>query len=106
MVVTIDDTELCNTVMDVTRITAKFVDQLGNPLPYYNGIISVETSDNLDVIGPKLVAAVGGRMGFWIKSKSLNETGVGYATLRVPNTDIPAKTLEIALRPDVNIRLL
>ena len=103
---TIDDTELNNTVMDVTRITAKFVDQLGNNLPYYNGIINIEVSDNLDVMGPKLVAAVGGHIGFWVKTKSLNEEGVGTVTLSVPNTNIAPKTFQIQLRPDEKIRLL
>lgn len=106
MVVNVDDTHLCNTVMDVTRVTAQFVDQMGNPLPFYNGIIQIDTSDNLDVIGPRLVAAVGGRMGFWVKAKSLNHGQTGYVTLRAPNTNIPEKTLKITLEPDENIRLL
>lgn len=104
--VTIDDTELCNTVMDATRVTASFVDQLGNRLPYYNGIISVETSDNLDVMGPRTVAVVGGHIGIWIKTKSINQVQTGTVTIRALNTNIPEKVIEIALHPDEGIRTL
>ncbi len=106
LAVTIDHRELCNTVVDATRLTARFVDQLGNPLPYYNGILSIETSSNLEVIGPNTVAVVGGRIGCWIKTKPVCRAETGTVTVRALNTDIPEKVLTIQLRPDENIRCL
>lgn len=104
--VAIDDNELCSTVVDATRITACFVDQLGNPLPYYNGIVQAETSDNLEIVGPQTVAVVGGHIGFWVKSKPTNKTGTGKITLRALNTQIPEKVFEIALYQDDSIKVL
>lgn len=104
--VAVDDTQLYNTVVDVTRVTAGFVDQLGNPLPFYNGIISIETSDDLEVMGPTTVAVVGGHIGFWVKTKPGAGIGTGVVTLRALNTSIPEKRIQIALRPDESIRVL
>lgn len=104
--VSIDDTHLTNTVVDATRITARFVDQLGNALPYYNGIIQVETSDNLRVVGPSFIAAVGGHMAIWIKTKPGAKEGEGLVTLQVPNSSIPKKTIQITLSEDPSVCVL
>ena len=106
LVVKADHQELYNTIVDATRVTAEFVDQLGNPLPYYNGIISFETSENLEIIGPKMVAAVGGRIGCWVKTKPLCREETGTITVRAQNTAIQEKVLTIQLRPDHSIRCL
>ncbi len=106
MVVKMDNTELMNTVVDCTRITATFVDEMGHPLPYYNGIIHVETTDDIEVIGPNTVAAVAGRMGFWIKTKPLAQKSEATVTLTALNTDIPAKVCKICLSPDDSIQTL
>ena len=103
LVVTIDDTELENTVVDSTRCTASFVDQLGNPLPFYNGIITIDTTDNIEVIGPKTVAVVAGRIGFWIKTKPIAQEQTATIRINALNTNIPEKTLEIKLKPNNEI---
>ena len=104
--VTVDDTQLHNTVPDATRVTAAFVDQLGNPLPYYNGVVCIETSDNLDVMGPKTVAVVGGHIGFWVQTKPICREEAGYVTIRAINTDIPEKRIDFTLCPDDQVRVL
>lgn len=106
LVVEIDDHELYNTVVDSTRVTARFVDQEGNLLPYYNGVLTIETSNNLEIVGPATVAVVGGRIGFWVKTKPGCGEGTGTITVRALNTQIPAKTLTVALHEDPTIRCL
>ena len=104
--VTVDDTALNNTVVDSTRFVCEYQDQLGNLLPYYNGIISVETSDNIEVIGPKTIAVVGGRIGFWIKTKPINREEKATVTIHAVNTDIPDQMFTIDLSPDSSIDVL
>lgn len=53
---------------DVTRIELKAVSQYGNVLPYSNEVVTVETSDNLEVIGPKTIALIGGQRAVWVKT--------------------------------------
>ena len=106
LVVKLDDTRLHNTVADATRIVATFVDQCGNPLPYYNGIVQVETSNNLRVVGPEIIAAVGGHIGFWIRTKPTGREETGAVTVRALNTKIPEKQFMIKLTPDPGARCL
>ena len=104
--VRIDDTELYCNIMDSTRVIATFVDQLGNRLPYYNGIVTFEPSDGIEVIGPQTVAVVGGHIGCWIRSVPGSGAGKATLTVRALNTGIPEKTLTIDLVPDENVRTL
>lgn len=106
LIVELDDSILYNTIVDSTRITARFVDQEENLLPYYNGIISIETSDNLTVVGPQTVAVVGGRIGFWVKTKPISRAETGYIRVRALNTHLAEKCVEIQLQPDEAIQLL
>ena len=103
---TVDDTALNNTVVDSTRFVCEYQDQMGNLLPYYNGIISVETSDNIEVIGPKTIAVVGGRIGFWVKTKPFAREEKATVTIHAVNTSIPDQVFTIDLSPDTSIDVL
>ena len=106
LTVSIDDTSLCNTLVDSTRVTACFTDQAGNPLPFYNGVLTIETSEHLQLVGPATVAAIAGRIGFWVKTVPGKGPGAGTITLHALNTRIPPKTLTVALYEDKNIHCL
>lgn len=67
--VTIDDSEIYADEFDTTRIQIKAVDQIGNVLPYINEIISIETSGDIEVIGPDKLSLIGGSIAFWIRTK-------------------------------------
>ena len=58
---------------DATLLRVSFEDSFGNPLPYYQGIVTLETEEPLLSLGPKTVAAVGGHACFYIGSKDVNE---------------------------------
>ena len=104
--VTVDDSALNNTVVDSTRFVCEYQDQMGNLLPYYNGIISVETSDNIEVIGPTTIAVVGGRIGFWVKTKPFAREEKATVTIHAVNTSIPDQVFTIDLSPDTSIEVL
>ncbi len=106
LVVTMDDTALYNTLVDSTRITAQFTDQLGNPLPYYNGVVTIEVSDKLEVVGPTTAAAVGGHIAFWVRTKPISRTCTADITVQALNTQIPPKKLQLQLSPNPDVQVL
>ncbi|MEG0706181.1 MAG: beta-galactosidase, partial [Cellulosilyticaceae bacterium] len=96
--VVIDDKELLNTEVDTTRVCCTFVDQIGNILPYYNGIIQIEVEGDIEVIGPKTVAVIGGSIAFWIKTKANLQAGRAKITVKSLNTMIVDKVLDINIK--------
>ena len=68
---------------DVSLVRLKAIDQNGNVLPYYNEPYSIECSENIEIIGPKLISFKGGYSGIYVKSKGIK----GKATLSI-NTAI------------------
>lgn len=93
----IDDRELLNTEVDTTRVTCTFVDQIGNLIPYYNGIIQVETEGDLEVIGPKTISVIGGSIAFWVKTKANLQEGSAKIMVKSLNTEIEDKVFHIKL---------
>ena len=64
---------------DTVRVVVKMVDQFNNVLDYANEILSVSTDDNLEVIGPKTVALIGGSIGIYLKTiKASKEAKVTF----------------------------
>lgn len=96
--VVIDDTELLSTEVDTTRVCCTFVDQIGNNLPYYNGVIQIETEGDVEVIGAKTVAVIGGSIAFWIKTKANLRSSVAKVTVKALNTMIADKVLDINIK--------
>ncbi len=61
---------------DVTRIVVKLVDEYDNVYPYAVNVINVQTTDEVEVIGPKSVALSAGSIGFYIKTKKKGKANV------------------------------
>lgn len=53
---------------DMTRIVVKMIDQFVNILDYANEVVTVETADGLEVVGPKSSALNGGSTAFYIRT--------------------------------------
>lgn len=68
---------------DATRIVVKKTDENGNDLIYANDVITIETSEHLEVIGPKSVALIGGSIGIYVKTTGI--TGKGSIKLTTEN---------------------
>ncbi|TCL43264.1 glycoside hydrolase family 2 protein [Harryflintia acetispora] len=106
LAVTPDDLVLNNTVVDSTRFACRFLDQNQNLLPFYNGVVQVEVSEGLKVIGPKTIAVVGGSIGFWVKTTPINKKMEATVTVRALNTSIPDQVFCLRLEPQKDILVL
>ncbi len=65
---------------DTTRIVLRLLDDNGNDIIYANDSVMIETEGPIEVIGPKIIALIGGSVGFWIKS--VGETGEGRVLVK------------------------
>ncbi len=79
---------------DVVRIELKAVSQYGNVLTYDSSVVSVETNDIVDVIGPKQIALIGGQRAVWVKTKGLS----GKAVIKLTSDNIETKEIEIDVK--------
>ena len=98
--------ELNTSVVDATRFACRFTDQCGNKLPFYNGIIQVQTEGDIEVIGPEIVAIVGGAISVWIKTVPTGKEGCGTVTFRALNTNLPEQKFTLRLTPDAGCKTL
>lgn len=101
-----DDLTLNNTLVDCTRFVCRFVDQCGNLLPFYNGVVQIEVGEGLELIGPSIVPALAGSVGFWVKTAPLQREMTAEVTVRPLNTAISEKTFTLHLLPQEKISLL
>ena len=85
------DTLIEDETYDVVRIQIQAQSQYGNVLPYDSSVISVETSNNIEVIGPKTFALIGGQRAIWVKTKGLQ----GKATIKITSDNFETKQIEI-----------
>ncbi|NLG80953.1 MAG: glycoside hydrolase family 2 protein [Bacilli bacterium] len=85
---------------DVARIQVRLVDIYGNILPYAFDGVKIETSPNLEVIGPKQLALIGGSIAFWVKTK--REEGEGE--IKVTLAHGATKTLTVPIIKQSNTR--
>ena len=79
---------------DVVRIAIQAQSQYGNVLPYDNSVVTVKTTDNVEVIGPKEFALLGGQRAFWVKTNSK----VGKATITISSETLGTKEIEINVK--------
>jgi beta-galactosidase len=87
-----DDTHLKHqNTYDATRIVIKKIDEFGNDLVYANDVIQIETTEHLEVIGPKSLALIGGSIGVYVKT-----TGkIGLAQVTIKSDNHESITIEI-----------
>ncbi|MFI3171969.1 MAG: glycoside hydrolase family 2 TIM barrel-domain containing protein [Eubacteriales bacterium] len=61
---------------DVATVRVQVVNQLGEVIPYYQGVIQFETVGCIELIGPNVVAAIGGSVGTYVKTNGRFGVGV------------------------------
>ena len=82
VVVQPDDTVLQHkNTYDATRIVVKMVDEHMNDLPYAFNSFTVQTTEHLEVIGPKQQALIGGSIGVYVKTTGI--IGLGEVVLQI-----------------------
>jgi beta-galactosidase len=74
---------------DMTRVVVKMVDQFGNILDYANEVVTVETADGVEVVGPKSSALNGGSTAFYIRSIApVGKTNVTFSFNHYPSQEL------------------
>ena len=106
LAVTPDDCSLNNTVVDCTRFVCNYVDQCGNLLPFYNGIVQVATTGSIELIGPQTLAVSGAATGLWVDTIPTGSEETATVVVRAVNTSIPDKTFTLTLSPQKDMRVL
>lgn len=53
---------------DCTRVVVCSQDQAGNPLPFHDTIVKIETSGPISLIGPDTLVLKGGSSAFWVRT--------------------------------------
>lgn len=74
---------------DVATVRVRVVDEHGQALPYYQGVVEFETMGNLELIGPSSVAILGGSVGTYVKTNGR----VGAGVLRVNSYGLEEVTI-------------
>lgn len=91
-----DDQILYSDEIDETRFACAFVDQCGNRLPYYNGVLRIETEGDIELIGPSVVAAMG-NIAFWVHTTGASGEKTACVRVSPLNTSIAPKTFQLRL---------
>ncbi len=92
-----EDIQLQNERVDEGRFTCCFVDQVGNEMTYYPGMLQIETEGDIEVVGPSLMAVMGGKLSFWVKTKATQVPQTAQVHIRVPGNAMPEKHFAIQL---------
>lgn len=87
----------CNEV-DTCRFECSFNDQLKHPCLFYNGVLNFETKGDIEIVGPKTVACVGGRISFWVKSNPTGKPSKASVIINAPETNFKSQEFIINLK--------
>lgn len=96
--VTQDTRVISSSEVDTARFEVSFVDQLGHPCIFYNGVLQVETEGDIELIGPDYLAPVGGRIAFWIRSVPNGKNGAALVRVKAPALPFPDQEFTVELR--------
>lgn len=69
----------CGNAWEAAAVRIRACDRCGNPLPYFEDPVLLETEGEVEIIGPELLTLRGGSGGVWVRPKA----GPGSGTLKV-----------------------
>ncbi len=82
---------------DATRVVVAMQDEFENDLLYSNEIISIKTSEHLELIGPSSLALIAGSIGFYVKT-----TGkIGKTTIKIKSNSHKEIKLELSIKKGI-----
>lgn len=81
---------------DVASIRICMTDQNGNVLPFYNGVLRIETEGPIKIIGPKNAMLQGGMGGIYIRT--IGKSGKALVTIFSENTK--SMSVELTVEAD------
>ena len=82
---------------DLVRVVVKMVDDFGNVLDYANESFIVESSDSLEVIGGNLKSLIGGSIGVYLKTKTVEKS----ATVKFKFNNYPSQELKFEIKEGI-----
>ncbi len=92
-----DHTDLIErTTYDVSSIRITAADQNGNILPYFVGVVNIDTNGPIEIIGPHSFTLQGGMGGTFVKTKG----GSGKATVNISTDNAPTVTIEYNVKSE------
>lgn len=77
---------------DSMRVVVQAKDQNGQLMPYLNDAITIQCSENLEVIGPQVLPLTAGSAAFWLKAQ---QSGVGELTIQSQRFDRQTKHISV-----------
>lgn len=96
-----DDKVISSADVDTARFELSFVDQLGHPCIFYNGVFEIETEGDIEVIGPKFIAPAGGRIAVWVKSVPTGRNSTAKVHIKTPALPYDEQIFEIELNNSI-----
>ena len=75
-----------------------FVDENGNRLYGHQDVICVETSGDIELIGPSLLPAMGGAAAFWIRTTATMCEGTASVRIHSQRKELEDQTVTVELR--------
>lgn len=81
---------------DTTRCVVRLTDRNGNDAAYAHDAFTIDTEGPVELIGPRVVALVGGSVGFWVKTTG----GDGAARIHVISERFGTVTREVTVRKE------
>ncbi|MGB4588868.1 MAG: glycoside hydrolase family 2 TIM barrel-domain containing protein [Clostridiaceae bacterium] len=79
---------------DVISVGIREINEYGDPLVYTTRTIALETSGDIDILGPKIFSLSGGQSTFYIRSTSFE----GQGSLKVITEDLGSFTYDIRVK--------
>lgn len=97
LLVQADDTVLYNDRVDETRVVVYFSDENGNRMYFHQGVMSIETEGEIELIGPSLVPVLGGAAAFWVKTKASMKNGTGKIRVSAHRPGLEDQEIQLSL---------
>ncbi|MBU1144694.1 MAG: glycoside hydrolase family 2 protein [Firmicutes bacterium] len=79
---------------DVTRLVVSLKDEFDNILPFASNVIEIETSKELQIIGPNKLSLLGGSTGIYLKTTGI----LGKASIRIQSVGFKPISLKLEIK--------
>ncbi len=93
--VTADTTTLIEAdTYDATRVVVEAIDEYGNGLPFASQVIQVTVEGPVEILGPSVLALIGGVQGIYIRTKG----EAGQAVVKVKSEQLGEQQVELTIK--------
>ena len=68
-----------------------------NRMYFHQGVMSIETEGEIELIGPSLVPVLGGAAAFWVKTKASMKNGTGKIRVSAHRPGLEDQEIQLSL---------